>query len=165
MQVKHTEIITNADEEKLWTSGVIGVNTPSSLQNAAFCVVERMLGGVEHRNLKVSQVKRYCDPDRYVYTENVWITNDSSFKKLRAKGNKSPSMFVQMLVKDILGKYLSRLPRKAIECDLFYVRPLTKVPADFCSPRFAAVPVGRDTLYFGGLRLNQDVVLPEAHNE
>ena len=46
----------------------------------------------------------------------------------------------------ILDKYLSKLPRKAIECDLFYVRPLMKVPTDPCSPWFAAVPVGRDTL-------------------
>ena len=118
VQVKHTEIITKADEEKLWTSGVIGVNSPSSLQNAAFCVVGRMLslrGGVEHRNLKVSQVKRYCDPYRYIYMENIWTTSDGLFKKLRVKGKKS-----------LLNKYLSRLPRKTIECDLFYVSPLTK---------------------------------------
>ena len=153
VQVKHTEIITKADEEKLWTSGVIGVNSPSSLQNAAFYVVGKMFslrGGVEHRNLKVSQVKRYYDPDRYVYTENVSKTNDGSFKKLRVKGKKVPIYACpdvgERCPVQILGKYLSKLPRKAIECDLFYVRPLTKVPADSCSPWFAAVPVGRDTL-------------------
>ena len=90
VQVKHTEITTKDDEDKLWTSGVIGVSSPLSLQNAAFYVVGKMFslqGGVEHRNLKVSQLKRYYNPDRYVYLENV---SKISFKKLRVKGKKVP---------------------------------------------------------------------------
>lgn len=39
VQVRHTEIITKADEDKLWASGVMGVCNPRSLQNAAFFVV------------------------------------------------------------------------------------------------------------------------------
>ena len=59
IRVKHTEIITKADEEKLWPSSIIGVSSPSSLTN-----VGKMfsLRGVEHRNLSVSQLKRYYDP-------------------------------------------------------------------------------------------------------
>ena len=54
--MRHTEIITKA-EEKLWDSGVMGVRTPRSLQNATYIVVEKMFnlrGGVEHRNLKLT---------------------------------------------------------------------------------------------------------------
>ena len=107
-------------------------------------------GGVEHRNLKVSQVKRFYDPDCYIYLENVSKTNDSSFKKLRLKGKKVPIYACPDIGKrfpvQILDKYLSKLPRKAIECDLFYVLPLTKVPTDPRSTWYAGVPVGRDTL-------------------
>ena len=89
VQVRHTDIITKAEEDKLWDSGVMGVSTPRSLQNAAFFVVGKMFslrGGVEHRNLKLSQLTRNHDPDHYIYQENVSKTNNGSFKKLRIKG-------------------------------------------------------------------------------
>ena len=82
VQVRHTEIITKAEEDKLWDSGVMGVSTPRSLQNAAFFVVGKMFslrGGVEHRNLKLSQLTRNHDPDHYIYQENVSKTNSGSF--------------------------------------------------------------------------------------
>jgi hypothetical protein len=44
VQVKHTDIVTKEDETKLWTNGVMGVDTPKSLQNAAFYVVFIMWG-------------------------------------------------------------------------------------------------------------------------
>ena len=42
VQVKHTEIITKEDEVKLWTSGAMGLDSPRSLQNAAFFIVGKM---------------------------------------------------------------------------------------------------------------------------
>ena len=39
VQTKCTEVITKEDKEKLWISGVMGLTTPRSLQNAAFFVV------------------------------------------------------------------------------------------------------------------------------
>ena len=36
VQVRHTELITKLE---LWTSGVMDVSTPKSLQNAAFFIV------------------------------------------------------------------------------------------------------------------------------
>ena len=45
----------------------------------------------------------------------------------------------------ILDRYLSKLPRKANECDLFYLRPLPQVPTDPSAP-WNVAPVGRDTL-------------------
>ena len=65
VQVKHTEILTEEDEMKLWESGVVGVATPRALQNAAFLTVGKVFslrGGVEHRSLKVSQLKRTTNP-------------------------------------------------------------------------------------------------------
>ena len=70
--MKHTEIVTKEAELKLWTSGVMGVDTPRSLQNAAFYIVGKMFslrGGVEHRLLKLSQISRVSNPDQYVYHE------------------------------------------------------------------------------------------------
>ena len=153
VQVRHTEIITKADEEKLWTSGIMGLSNPRSLQNAAFFVVGKMFslrGGVEHRKLKPTQLKRLRDPDHYIYHENVSKTNDGSFKKLRLKRKvvpiyACPDIGERCPVK-ILDTYLSKLPRKAFECDLFYLRPLSQVPTDPSSPWYAAAPVGRDTL-------------------
>jgi hypothetical protein len=107
-------------------------------------------GGVEYRNLKLSQLKRNHNPDHYIYQENVSKTNSSSFKKLRIKGKvvpiyASPDLGERYPVY-ILDTYLSKLPQKAIEGDLFYLRPLTQVPGDPSSPWYASVPVGRDSL-------------------
>ena len=58
-QVKHAEVISKSDEQRLWESGVMGVNDPKALQNAVFYTVGKMLclrGGVEHRALKLSQL-------------------------------------------------------------------------------------------------------------
>ena len=153
VQTKHTEILTKEDEEKLWSSGVMGVTTPRSLQNAAFFIVGKMFslrGGVEHRKLKLSQLKRNCDPDHYVYYENVSKTNSGSFRKLRIKGKVVPVYACPEVGERcpvfILDTYLSKLPPKAHECDLFYLRPLSEAPTDASAPWYAAVPVGKDTL-------------------
>ena len=53
--------------------------------NTAKCVVGKMFclrGGVEHSELKLSQIQRLSGPDRYVYTENVSKTQNGSFKHL-----------------------------------------------------------------------------------
>ena len=92
VQVRHTEIITKADEDKQWATGVMGISNPTSLQNAALFVVGKMFslrGGVEHQNFKISQLKRNHDPD-HIYQENVSKTNSGSFKKLHIKGKVVP---------------------------------------------------------------------------
>ena len=70
---KHTEGITNEEEDLLWASGALNVSTPMGLLRAVFfyngkCFCLR--GGQEHRDLKLSQLERLSDPDRYVYREN-----------------------------------------------------------------------------------------------
>ena len=42
VQVKHTEILTEDDEMKLWESRVVSVATPRGLQNAAFLTVGKV---------------------------------------------------------------------------------------------------------------------------
>ena len=152
VQTKHSEILKE-DEEKMWSAGVMGLTTPRSLQNAAFFVVGKMFslqGGVEHRKLKLSQLKRNHDPDHYVYHENVSKTNSGSFRKLHVKGKIVPIYACpeagERCPVNILDTYLSRLPSKAHESDLFYLRPLSEAPTDASAPWYAAVPVGKDTL-------------------
>ena len=152
IQVKHTEIITKEDETKLWTSGTMGVDTPKSLQNAAFYVVGKMFslrGGVEHRSLKLSQVTRMSNPDQYVYHENVSKNHNGSFKKIHIKKKVVPIYACPEVGErcpvNILDKYISKLPPYAFEHDTFYLRPLQAVPVDPNAPWYASVPVGRDT--------------------
>ena len=80
----------------------------------------------------------------------VYLTNSGSFKKQCIKGKvvpkyASPDVGERCPV-NILDIYLSKLPRKAFECDLFYLRPLSQIPADSSSPWYVSVLVGRDSL-------------------
>ena len=145
IQTKRTETITKEDEEKLWSSGVMGESTPRALQNAAFFVVGKMFnlrGGAERRNLKISQLKRQYNPDHYVYYENVSKNNSGSFKKMRVKGKVVPVYACRDAGSrcpiHILDAYLSKLPPKAYESDLFYLRPLAEIPTDTSKPWYAA---------------------------
>ncbi len=93
VQVKHAEIVSKEEEAKLWNSEIMGLSSPLSLQNAAFFVVGKFFalrGGVEHRNLQLSQLKRMCAPDKYVYYENVAKNSSGSFKKLHVKPKAVP---------------------------------------------------------------------------
>ena len=108
-------------------------------------------GGAEHRSLKLSQLRRLNNPDRYVYHENVSKNRNGSFKQLHV-----PSKVVPVYASDeagehcpvtILDNYLSKLPKEAIDKDLFYVHPLSVIPTNPNVPWYSAVPIGRDTLH------------------
>ena len=81
-RIRSADVFTEEDEQKLWNSGVLSLSTPKSLQNAVFYTLEKMFclhGGVEHRTLKLSQLKQITDPDRYIYYETLpKITMDHS---------------------------------------------------------------------------------------
>ena len=47
-------------------------------------------GGVEHRVLKLSQLKRMDSPNRYIYYENVSKNHNGSFKQLHVKSKVVP---------------------------------------------------------------------------
>ena len=80
--MKHTELITKEDENKLWVSGEMGRDSPRALQNAIFCCNGCLHGGEEHRNLKLSQVEPLGDPDRYLYHENCLKNRSGTFPQV-----------------------------------------------------------------------------------
>ena len=85
--VQHAEVFTVEEEDKLWETNVCGLNTPTALQNAAFYVVGKIFclrGGIEHRELKLSLMHRFANPDRYLYIENVSKIRNGSFNPLGA---------------------------------------------------------------------------------
>ena len=70
---KHAEGISREEEELLWTSMVLNVTSTLGLLRAVFFSNGKgfcLRGGQEHRDLKLSQLERLSDPDRYVYHEN-----------------------------------------------------------------------------------------------
>ena len=87
-KIRSADIFIQEDKEKLWDNGVMSLSAPKPLQNAAFYTIGKVFclrGGVEHRALKLSQVKRMTDPDRYIYYENVSKNHNGSFKQLHVK--------------------------------------------------------------------------------
>ena len=152
-QVKHAETISGQEENTLWEKRALGLDNPTALQNAAFFTVGKMLclrGGIEHRGLKLSQFQRRSQPDHYVYVENVSKNRNGSFKQLHVKSKTvpiyaCPEAGVKCPV-NILDFYFSKLPAKAFEDDVFYVRPLKDVPSDPSAPWYSAVPIGKHTL-------------------
>ena len=68
---KHAKPFTKEEEEQLWATGAIGVSDPLSLLRAVFYYNGKnfcLRGGSEHRELKLSQLRRVRDG--YIYTEN-----------------------------------------------------------------------------------------------
>ena len=59
-EVKHARVLTKDDEDRLWSTVVMGMKCPISLQNAVFYMVGKMFslhgGGVEMRQIKISQI-------------------------------------------------------------------------------------------------------------
>ena len=151
--VKHAEVITSEEEEKLWSSGQLGTKTPRALQNAVFYYNGKnfcIRGGEKHRNLKVSQMQRQYNPDRYVYHEYVSKNRLGTFKKHHISSKVVPihcqcARGTRCHV-HLLDFYLSKLPPEALAKDLFYVRPLEVLPANVNAPWYSTTPVGSCTL-------------------
>ena len=90
-EIKHSEIISKKDESQLWDTNVLNLSVPKGLLRAVcyyngknFC----LRGGVEHRNLKLSQFKR-CS-DHYLYTENVSKNYQGGLAELRIENKIVP---------------------------------------------------------------------------
>ena len=63
--MKRTAVITELEENQLWESGALGVDTPEKFQRAVFFYVGKVFcirGGQEQRELKVSQFRRSSNP-------------------------------------------------------------------------------------------------------
>ena len=149
---RHTEGISNEEENLLWQSNVLNCDDPVGLQRAVFyyngkCFCLR--GGQEHRELGVSQLKRLHDPDRYVYTERASKNRKGGMGQLRVEHKSvtivaNPSVGIRCHV-SLLDKYISKLPSEAIKKDYFYCRPLS-YHSDDDAPWYSAVPLGKNTL-------------------
>ena len=71
-QSAHTETISSSEENELWASGVLNVDSLKGLLRCVFyfngkCFCLR--GGQEHRDFGISQLQRLYKPDRYMYSE------------------------------------------------------------------------------------------------
>ena len=148
-----TEGITNEEEDILWQSEVVSTDNPKGLLRAIFYYCGKcfcLRGGLEHRNLSLSQFERLFNPDRYIYREKSSKNKQGGLKQLRiehkvvtimankAVGNRCPVF--------LLDLYISKLPHQAKEMDLFYCRPCPTVPKKPEDPWYISVTVGKNTL-------------------
>ena len=110
----------------------------------SFC----LRGGQEHRDLKLSQLKRLSNPDRYIYRENSSKNKQGGLRGLRVEHKSVPIVGVP----DVGGRchvsmldlYIGNFPPEAVAQELFYCRPLESGPFNDTKPWYSAVPVGRN---------------------
>lgn len=153
-------VITLEEKAKLWATGAIGVETPSSLVNAVFYlngINFTLRGGGEHQDLCLSQFQfgSENDPDNpdktidYVdYTEFGSKNRPGGRKQLNLT-NKSVRYYSQPSLGNrchvhLLCLYISKLPSAAVERDFFYCKPLQQVTNE--DVWYCAVPMGHNTL-------------------
>ena len=153
-EVKHASIISPSEENYLWEAGVLGVENPKSLLFAVFYCNGKnfcLRRSAEHRRLKLSQLQRMSNPDRYIYTEHG-SKNHSGCLSERTISNKTvPILSTYSKVGQrchvyLLDYYISKMPQKAKDMDLFYLRPLDTVTDDASSPWYYSSPVGEHKL-------------------
>lgn len=110
-------------------------------------------GGVEHRCLKVSQIISNLSTEgklRYTYTENCSKNRAGDFNQLNVP-NKVVHSYKDSEAGErchvlILNKYISKIPQSAHEQDIFYLRPVLKIPTEDTSPWYTSVPIGKNPL-------------------
>ena len=153
---KKAEIITPEEEDHLWNSGVLGIETPKALLNAVFYYNGKnfhLRGGEEHRFLHLSQLQRHFSPDRYEYTEEGSKNNPGGLADVRMqRPNKivpiyaTPTAGNRCHVK-ILDLYLSKIPPEAIQHDYFYLKPIKTFSSDGANKTwYTNQPVGKHIL-------------------
>jgi hypothetical protein len=135
-----TEGISLEEEHFLWSSGILNVDSPKALLRCVFYLNGKnfcLIGGQEHRDLHLTQLKRFYNPDKYVYTEHASKNRPGGLMQLRLH-HKSVDIHANSDVGErchvfILDKYISKLPQPAIEKDIFYCKP-KDVPVDPSAP-------------------------------
>ena len=114
---QHTPVLSPSEEEQLWESSILGVDTPVKLQHTVFFYVGKVCylrGGQEQHALKPSQFQRKHDPDRYLYIENGSKNNSGAQLQVTHK-------VVPVYANPTAGEhclvylYLSKLPKMAFE--------------------------------------------------
>ena len=87
----------------------------------------------------------------YTYKEHTSKTKNGSFRKLHIQNKVVPIYECkeagQQCPVYILDKYISKLPSEAVSNDIFFFRPLDKIPSNDSMPWYiGSQPVGRNTL-------------------
>ena len=153
-EVKHASIVSREEEDALWAADVLGTNNPIALLRAVFFLNGKnfcLRGGSEHRNLKLSQLQRLSNPDRYLYTENGSKNHSGRLCERNVENKCVPIISTYDQVGErchvfLLDLYISKMPQKAKEMDYFYLRPLDSKPQDSSAPWYYVSPVGEHKL-------------------
>jgi hypothetical protein len=136
-----TEGISLEEENFLWLSGVLNVDSPKALLSCVFYQngKEFFLEGDRSTEICVlyTQLKRFYNPDKYVYTERASKNCPGGLMQLELQ-HKLVNIYANSDVGErchvfILDKYISKLPQPAIEKDIFYCKP-KDVPVDPSAP-------------------------------
>lgn len=155
---RKADVITIEQEEKLWSSGVLGSENPKQLLYTLvyqFGLNFALRAGEEHRNLRFtnSQLEILTDVSGLQflrYTEDVSKANQGGIAHKNVKGkvvdayeNPVKSRCVVSLYK----KYLSRCP-VTNRPDAFYLRPVekSKLTWEYTDVWYVAQPIGKNKL-------------------
>ena len=124
--VKHTAIISNEEEDKLWSSGALNVTDPKGLQQAVFYYVGKVYcirGGEEQRCIKPSQFVRSHEPDCYTYTKHGSKNRSGGLAQLHVENKQVPYYAnpgnAPRCAVFLLDMYFQKLPTYAFEKDIF----------------------------------------------
>ena len=150
---KHSEVITKEEENLMWMTGILGTEAPRQLLRTVFYLNGKnfcLRGGQEHRDLKLSMLKRYTNPDCYQYIENASKNRQGGLAQLHLD-HKCVPIYENQAVPErchvrILDVYIKKLPPEAKARDIFYARPLPSTPTAPDKPWFAASPIGKNVL-------------------
>lgn len=152
--VRHTPVVTVAEETKLWDLNILNTTTPKGLLRAVFYYVGKVCclrGGEEQRCLKKSQFTRHYNPDMYKYIETGSKNRSGGIAQLHLKNKIVPIYAVpenrpRCLV-FLLDLYFSKFPPESSNIqDVFYLRPKVKPPGASDQPWFDAMPIGKNKL-------------------
>ena len=145
--IRNAEPFSAAEEEKLWSTGVLGTDTPKALLNAVFYLNGKNLrGGEEHCRLTLSQVVRHHKPEYYLYTETGSKNRQGTYMQKHIPNKQVPIYACPAAGKRchvyILDMYYANLPDDAFAKDVFYFKPSASTSKSW----FLNIPVGRNVL-------------------
>ncbi len=151
-KIKHSEVITKEEENRLWEHDQLGKMNPKTLQRTSAFLLQwenfSLQCGEEHRFLKIFPTNKGAQP-RWVHLPGIHLEKSYGYIQANAHSWKKVSIYATPEFGDrchvhLLDYYLEKLSAEARDKDFFYVRHLEKYTAD--SPWYSAVPVGKYTL-------------------
>ena len=125
---KSAEVFTKEEEDQLWSSDTLPTKTPKGLLHAVFFLNRKnfcLRGGEEHRQLKLSQLKRVASPPKYIYTECA--TGGLAQMRLKNKTIDAVEQAGNQCHVYVLDLYMEKIPKEAFERDNFYLQPVSKI--------------------------------------